>query len=65
MSTGSCIIEAGRLVRNEVRMLLDKRKFLRGDVDYIENKGFWSSEFVIRGDYEFLATLKRVIQERS
>jgi len=54
-------VEAGILIRGRVRALLEREKFSGRSIDWLEQKGFLSSLFTIKGDEEDVELVYRVL----
>lgn len=59
MSQATLTFTAGRLVCGHIRDMLNQAKFLWPDVSYYESSGWLERNFIIKGDAEHVAIIKR------
>lgn len=50
---------AGRLTASGCRSYLESEKFIHEDFEFIESKGFWRSDFTIKGNEDALRRIDR------
>ena len=60
---GKCWYEVGALLRGSFRSLLKRFRFLYGNLEWEEDKGFLESIFYIKGDVEILEKINNITVE--
>ena len=58
VTVGRFTCEFGLLYRKQVRQFLEKRIFEGDDIEYLEQKGFTGSVFIIKGDEVAVESVK-------
>jgi hypothetical protein len=52
---------AGVLIRHHIRQFLNKEMFLRKNIEYYESKGFFDSNFIVKGEYNQVKRIHDII----
>jgi hypothetical protein len=56
-------IEVGRLLLDDIRGIIQREKFKGRDIEFIEGKGFFTRDFVVKGNRADVREVKKRIDK--